>query len=79
MAEGGERDDRRWALTREQRLTYLSELPADNRVVEGRLWGEKDKPEVSVEAEFAEELGISLGSTLEFDIQGVPSSSMPPV
>ena len=72
VAEGGERDDRRWALTREQRLTYLSELPADNRVVEGRLWGEKDKPEVSVEAEFAEELGISLGSTLEFDIQGVP-------
>ncbi|MGB3563968.1 MAG: FtsX-like permease family protein, partial [Thermoanaerobaculia bacterium] len=52
VAEGGERDDRRWALTREQRLTYLSELPADNRVVEGRLWGEKDKPEVSVEAEF---------------------------
>jgi putative ABC transport system permease protein len=72
MAEGGDRDDRRWALSREQRLTYLSVLPADNRVVEGRLWGDKDKPEVSVEAEFAEELGVSLGSTLEFDIQGVP-------
>jgi putative ABC transport system permease protein len=68
----GERDDRRWALTREQRLTYLAELPADNRVVEGRLWGNADLPEVSVEAEFAEELGVSLGSTLEFDIQGVP-------
>jgi putative ABC transport system permease protein len=68
----GEREDRRWALTREQRLTYLSVLPADNRVVEGRLWGEADKPEVSVEAEFAEEMGVSLGSTLEFDIQGVP-------
>ena len=72
VAEGSERDDRRWALTREQRLTYLSQLPADNRVVEGRLWGDPDKPEVSVEAEFAEELGVSLGSTLEFDIQGVP-------
>jgi putative ABC transport system permease protein len=68
----GERDDRRWALTREQRLTYLAELPADNRVVEGRLWGNADLPEVSVEAEFAEELGVSLGSILEFDIQGVP-------
>jgi putative ABC transport system permease protein len=72
VAEGGEREDRRWALTREQRLTYLSELPADNRVVEGRLWSDTDKQEVSVEAEFAEELGVSLGSTLEFDIQGVP-------
>ncbi|MGB6335803.1 MAG: FtsX-like permease family protein [Thermoanaerobaculia bacterium] len=72
VAEGGDRDDRRWALTREQRLTYLAQLPADNKVVEGRLWSDTGKQEVSVEAEFAEELGVSLGSTLEFDIQGVP-------
>jgi putative ABC transport system permease protein len=72
VAEGGDRDDRRWALTREQRLTYLSQLPADNKVVEGRLWADADKQEASIEAEFAEELGVSLGSNLEFDIQGVP-------
>ncbi|MEE9562856.1 MAG: FtsX-like permease family protein [Thermoanaerobaculia bacterium] len=72
VAKDSKRNDRRWALTREQRLTYLSELPPDNKVVEGRLWSDTDKQEVSVEAEFAEELGVSLGSTLEFDIQGVP-------
>ncbi|HET9766437.1 MAG TPA: FtsX-like permease family protein, partial [Thermoanaerobaculia bacterium] len=30
--------ERRWALTREQRLTYLPALPPDNRLVAGKLW-----------------------------------------
>ena len=67
----GERD-RRWALTREQRLTYLQQLPADNRVVEGALWSDPHKAEVSLEADFAKDIGARLGSRLRFDIQGVP-------
>ena len=63
--------DRRWGLTREQRLTYLEELPADNTVVEGVLWGDPDLAEVSLEREFAIEVGLGLGSRLEFEIQGV--------
>lgn len=62
----------RWALTREQRLTYMKELPADNRVVEGTLWGDPNRAEVSVEKDFAEDLGLKLGSVIRFDIQGVP-------
>lgn len=67
-------DDRgkRWSLTREQRLTYLEELPPDNEIVEGSLWSVDDVAEVSVEQEFAEELGVALGDTLEFNVQGVP-------
>lgn len=65
-------DDRRWALTREQRLTYLEDLPEDNRVVAGELWSEPGVPEVSVEEEFARDLGVEVGSTLAFDLQGVP-------
>jgi putative ABC transport system permease protein len=65
-------DDRRWALTREQRLTYLDELPEDNRVVAGALWSEPGVAEVSVEEEFAGDLGVGVGSTLAFDLQGVP-------
>lgn len=68
----GDRGDRRWALTREQRLTYLERLPADNRVVEGALWSLPGEAEVSVERDFAHDLGIHLGSKLVFDIQGVP-------
>jgi putative ABC transport system permease protein len=64
--------DRRWALTREQRLTYQERLPDDNRVVAGTLWGDPGLAEISVEEEFAAEIGAGLGSRLDFDIQGVP-------
>jgi putative ABC transport system permease protein len=68
--------ERRWGLTREQRLTYMKELPKDNQIVEGRLWSDPDlspaHAEVSLEKEFAEGIGARLGSTLSFDIQGVP-------
>jgi len=63
---------RRWALTREQRLTYRPELPSDNRVVAGRLWALPDRAEVSVEEGYAEELGVDLGTVLTLDVQGVP-------
>ncbi len=67
----GERHGR-WALTREQRLTYLDKLPAGNVVVEGSLWSDPGHPEVSIERDFAGELGVRLGSTITFDVQGVP-------
>ncbi|HEX4965869.1 MAG TPA: FtsX-like permease family protein [Thermoanaerobaculia bacterium] len=67
--EGG---NRRWGLSREQRLTYMKELPKDNRIVAGALWSDPARAEVSVEKEFAEGLGVKVGSTLSFDVQGVP-------
>jgi putative ABC transport system permease protein len=75
--EGGrngrrDRGGRRWALSREQRLTYIQELPKDNVVVAGSLWHDPAHAEVSVEEEFAEDLGLKLGSDLRFDVQGVP-------
>jgi putative ABC transport system permease protein len=66
-ADGG----RRWALTREQRLTTLERLPEDNRIVSGALWSAPERAEISVEAEFAQDLGVGVGSVLEFDVQGV--------
>jgi len=63
---------RRWALTREQRLTWLERLADDNRVVAGALWSDPERFEVSVEEEFARDLGIRVGSTLVLDVQGVP-------
>lgn len=70
--ESWEEGEERWALTREQRLTYLEELPADNEVVAGALWSRPGVDEVSVEEEFAGDLGVAVGSTLTFDVQGVP-------
>jgi putative ABC transport system permease protein len=64
--------NRRWLLTREQRLTYLRQLPADNVIVAGALWSDPTRAEVSVEESFAEDLKLHLGSVLRFDIEGVP-------
>jgi putative ABC transport system permease protein len=61
----------RCVLTREQRLTWRSELPADNVLVEGALWSDPAAAEVSIEEGFAEDLGVGLGSRLTFDVQGV--------
>lgn len=71
--ESGEGPRRpRWVLTREQRLTWMRELPDDNRLVEGSLWSDPERLEVSLERDFATDLGVGLGSKLAFDVQGVP-------
>ncbi len=62
----------RWALTREQRLTWFPELPASNTLVRGELWSVPSQAELSVEEEFARRLQVDLGSRLTFDVQGVP-------
>jgi putative ABC transport system permease protein len=64
--------DRRWVLTREQRLTSMATLPEDNIIIDGALWSDPSRPEVSVERDFAEDLGVVVGDTVVFNIQGVP-------
>ncbi len=71
LAEARAEDDERWALTREQRLTYMEQLPEDNRIIAGALWQQPGEAEVSIEKDFAHELGVDIGSRLQFDIQGV--------
>jgi putative ABC transport system permease protein len=63
---------RKWILTREQNLTYLDELPKDNVVVEGKLWSDLEHAEISIERDFAKDMGATLGTKLVYDIQGVP-------
>lgn len=59
-------------MTREQRLTYMNRLPEDNEIVAGALWADPERAEVSVEKDFADDLGVGLGDRLTFDVQGVP-------
>jgi len=57
-------------VDRESNLSW-SESPAeDNRIVAGRWWEAPDAPEVSVEVDFARDLGLSLDDRIEFDIAG---------
>ena len=64
--------DRRWVLTREQRLTSMATLPEDNIIIDGALWSDSSRPEVSVERAFASDLGVAVGDSVVFNVQGVP-------
>jgi putative ABC transport system permease protein len=58
--------------TREQNLTWTTELGADNRIIAGRWFSPADagKPLVSLASEFQESLGVKVGDQLTFDIAG---------
>ena len=69
------RQETAWYLTREYVLTWAKEPPGHNTVVAGRWWTPEEaarEPLISVEEEIARQLGVGLGDTLTFDIQGVP-------
>ena len=70
--KGPDEGRRKWVLTREQNLTYLDGLPKDNVVVEGKLWSDPAHPEISIERDFAKDLGVHVGSRVVYDVQGVP-------
>jgi putative ABC transport system permease protein len=58
--------------TREQNLTWTTELGSDNRIIAGSWWSAADagKPLVSLASEFQESLGLVIGDHLTFDIAG---------
>ena len=62
----------RGRLGREYIVTYRSQLDYNERVVEGQIWNATPSanPEVSVEESMLGLMGLKLGSTITFDIQG---------
>ena len=70
---GENRPPGRWALSREQRITYGSALPRGNRVTAGTFPAAPAVPNgVSIEEGFARDLGVGVGSTITLDVQGTP-------
>jgi len=69
--EGMSFDDEGLA-TREQNLTWASDLGDDNQIVAGRWWQPQDmgQPLVSIATEFRDSVGLKLGDRLGFDIAG---------
>ena len=52
-----------------RQITWTSQLPKDNQVVEGEWWSENPQPGfVSLEQDYAERLGAALGDIIEFDV-----------
>jgi putative ABC transport system permease protein len=66
--------DALWYFTREYVLTSAAEPPASNAIVRGRWWTPAEaaeRPRVSVEEAAAKALGVDVGASLGFDVQGV--------
>ncbi|HEY2801105.1 MAG TPA: FtsX-like permease family protein [Chthoniobacterales bacterium] len=66
-----------WELEREYRSTYRADLSETEKLTAGKWIGQVDyHPDetvpVSVEQDIAKDLGLTIGDTLVFDVQGVP-------
>jgi putative ABC transport system permease protein len=62
-------------FTRDYALTSTTSLPEANVVTRGRWWSPGEafaKPRASIEENAAKHLGLTVGSTVVFDVQGVP-------
>ncbi len=58
------------ALHRELNLSWSADRPAHNPLTRGRWWSSPEQPEISVEQEFAETLGLQLGDQMTFELAG---------
>ena len=72
-------------VEREANLTWSAGLSPGNRIVAGPWWpgDTRGAPQISVETDYAERLGMKLGDTLTYDIAGEAVSgtitSLPPM
>jgi putative ABC transport system permease protein len=66
-----------WELEREYRSTYRADLSETERITAGKWIGHfdyhaDDTVPISVEQEIANDLGLTIGDSMVFDVQGVP-------
>ena len=65
-----DRSNQRVGIGRELNLTWLSQMPDNNKLIEGVWFSHHTRAEVSVEAEVAKRLELKLGDNLAFSIGG---------
>jgi putative ABC transport system permease protein len=64
-------------MSSERNLTWMRTLPSNNALTEGEWWDANDaRPQVSLEQEYAQELGLSVGDKMTFDIGGQQVSAV---
>lgn len=57
-------------VEREANLTWSQTMQLDNKLVQGTWWTEDASPQVSVEIEIAQALGLAIGDELTYDVAG---------
>ncbi|MEC9133144.1 MAG: FtsX-like permease family protein [Pseudomonadota bacterium] len=64
-------------ISSERNLTWMASQPSNNVVIEGQWWDpDSTVAEISLEEEYADEMGLSLGDKLDFDIGGQQVSAV---
>jgi len=75
-APGGTQRRAGWAVRREYRSTYRDTLVSSEKLIAGKWWetkGAAGSPHaISIEVGLASELGVTLGDTITWDVQGLP-------
>ena len=75
LADSARRDNR-WALRREYRSTFRSEVTTTEKILAGKWFGDQPTPpggvpQVSLEKEVADALGATVGDTIAWNVQGL--------
>ncbi|HEY8795077.1 MAG TPA: FtsX-like permease family protein [Gemmatimonadaceae bacterium] len=75
-SRGGQRARPSWAVRREYRSSYRDSVASSEKLVAGRWWTQPGPDadgmfEISLEQSLAEELGVLVGDTITWDVQGV--------
>ncbi|HEY8175366.1 MAG TPA: FtsX-like permease family protein [Gemmatimonadaceae bacterium] len=71
-APGSTRGRSPWAVRREFRSTFRADPAPSEKVVAGKWFSPTDTtPQISVERDVASELGVGLGDTITWNVQGV--------
>jgi putative ABC transport system permease protein len=78
--DGNAREPSAWAYRREFRSTYRADRTSSERITTGRWFDTSSGDgrtaahpvEISVESDLAHELGVGLGSSIAWDVQGIP-------
>ena len=61
------------SIRRERNLTFASALPENNVIVAGEWWNDQPiGPAISLEDEYARDVGLAVGDSVAFDIGGLP-------
>lgn len=61
----------KWAFTREQRLSYDQVIDSDT-ILEGQFGQKAANNELCMEVRYAERLGLTVGDSVTFNVQGIP-------
>jgi putative ABC transport system permease protein len=61
-----------WTVRREYRSTYRDTMVSSDRILKGAWFDPKDQtPQMSMEREVAEDMGVEIGDTVTWNVQGV--------